>query len=125
MNLFQICVWIIIHLFHLTSIFHCKWLTSYSHKVENIMSLGVLITAGEFEKVLKKNKLRRGRIFGTRPRVNPCAQVSSIQNAEGIKTVKESFDNRTRKNAAAKVITTFLALIVTLNNVVFNCKYYF
>ena len=73
----------------------------------------------------KKNKRRRGRLFGTRPRVNPCAQVSSIQNSERIKTVKTSLDNRTRKNAAAKVITTFLALIVTLNNVVFNCKYYF
>ena len=48
----------------------------------------------------------------------------SVPNAEGIKAVKESFDNHTCKNVVAKVITTFLALILTLNNFVFNCKHY-
>ena len=47
-----------------------------------------------------------------------------IPNAERIKAVKESFDKHTSKNLATKVITTFLALILTLNNFVFNCKHY-
>ena len=45
---------------------------------------------------------------------------TSISNAEGIKTVKESFDKHTSKNVATKVITTCLALILSLNNFVFN-----
>ena len=49
---------------------------------------------------------------------------TSVPNAEGIKAVKESFDKHTCKNVVAKVITTFLALILTLNNFVFSCKHY-
>ena len=49
---------------------------------------------------------------------------TSIPNAERIKAVKESFDKNTSKNVVTKVITTFLALIITLNNFVFNCKHY-
>ena len=48
---------------------------------------------------------------------------TSIPNAEEIKAVKESFDKHTSKNVTTKVIT-FLALILTLNNFVFNCKNY-
>ena len=44
-----------------------------------------------------------------------------MPNAEGRKVVKESFDKDARKNVAAKVITTFLGLISTLINVLFNC----
>ena len=49
---------------------------------------------------------------------------TSIPNAEGIKAVKESFNKHTSKNVATEVITTFLALILTLDNFVFNCNYY-
>ena len=48
---------------------------------------------------------------------------TSIPNAEGIKAVKESFDKHTSKNVATKVITAFLAPILTLNNV-FNCNHH-
>ena len=49
---------------------------------------------------------------------------TSIPNAEGIEAVKESFDKHTSKNVTTKVITTFLTLILTLNNFVFNRKHY-
>ena len=45
---------------------------------------------------------------------------TSIPNSEGIKAVKRSNENFTRKTIATKVITTFLALILTLNNFIFN-----
>ena len=48
---------------------------------------------------------------------------TTILNAEGIKAVKESFDKHSSKNVATKVITIFLALILTLNNFVFNWKH--
>ena len=49
---------------------------------------------------------------------------TNIPNSEGISAVKKSFDNYPKKTIAMKVITTFLALILTLNNFVFNCKNY-
>ena len=49
---------------------------------------------------------------------------TSIPNAEGIKAVKESFDKHASKNVVTKVITTFLALILTLKNFVFNYKHH-
>ena len=47
---------------------------------------------------------------------------ASIPNSEGIETVKISHENFTRKAIATKVITTFVALILTLNNFIFNLK---
>ena len=47
---------------------------------------------------------------------------TNIPNAEGIKSVKTSLDNYSKRTASTKVITTFLALILTLNNFIFNCK---
>ena len=49
---------------------------------------------------------------------------TNIPNAEGIKSVKTSLENYSKRTASAKVITTFLALILTLNNFIFNCKDY-
>ena len=49
---------------------------------------------------------------------------SIILSVEGIKAVKESFDNNTSKNVATRVKTTFSALSLTLNNFVFNSKHY-
>ena len=48
----------------------------------------------------------------------------SIPNSEGMKAVKTSLENFPRRTGATKVITTFLSLILTLNNFVFNCKNY-
>ena len=44
---------------------------------------------------------------------------TNIPNDEGIVAVKRKHGNYTKKNVATKV-TTFLALILTLNNFMFN-----
>ena len=49
---------------------------------------------------------------------------TSIPNSEGIKAVKAYLENFSRKTVATKVVTTFLLLILTLSNFVFNCKNY-
>ena len=49
---------------------------------------------------------------------------TNIPNAEGIKRVKTSLEKHSKRTASAKVITIFLALILTLNNFIFNCKNY-
>ena len=49
---------------------------------------------------------------------------TNIQNNEGIKVVKESYKKYKEKTVSAKVIITFLSLIITLNNFVFNCTHY-
>ena len=41
---------------------------------------------------------------------------TDIPNAERISAVKTALDNYTKKTTTTKVITTFLALILTLNN---------
>ena len=46
----------------------------------------------------------------------------NISNAEGIKFVKTSLEKCSKRNTSTKVITTFLALLLTLNNFIFNCK---
>ena len=48
----------------------------------------------------------------------------NIPNNEGIKAVKESYEKYKEKTVSTKVIITFLSLILTLNNFVFNCIYY-
>ena len=45
---------------------------------------------------------------------------TNIPNNEGIKAGREAYDNHPTKTVAAKVIITFLSLILTLNNFVFN-----
>ena len=49
---------------------------------------------------------------------------TSIPNSEGMKAVKTSLDNFPRRTVSTKVITTFLSLILTVSNFVFNCKNY-
>ena len=49
---------------------------------------------------------------------------TNIPNSEGIAAVKNPYDNYSKKSIATKVITTFLPLILTLNNFIFNCKHY-
>ena len=45
---------------------------------------------------------------------------TNIPNNEGITAVRETSDNDTTKIVATKVIITFLSLILTVNNFVFN-----
>ena len=45
---------------------------------------------------------------------------ANISNPEGIKAMKTSLDNFSRKTIATKVVKTFLSL----NNFIFNCKTY-
>ena len=47
---------------------------------------------------------------------------TNIPNAEGVKSIKTSLENCSKRTASTKVITTFLTLILTLN-FIFNCKY--
>ena len=44
----------------------------------------------------------------------------NIPNSEGIATVKNAYDNYPKKSIATEVTKTFLALILMLNNFVFN-----
>ena len=52
------------------------------------------------------------------------ALYTNIPNNKSIAAVKEKCDNYTNKSVATKVITTFLALFLTLNNFIFNSKFY-
>ena len=49
---------------------------------------------------------------------------TNIPNTEKISAVKRAFDNYSKKTTTTKVITTFLVLILTLNNFVFDCLHY-
>ena len=49
---------------------------------------------------------------------------TSIPNNKGIASVKKKYDNYPRKTIPTKIIATFLALILTLNNIIFNSKFY-
>ena len=45
---------------------------------------------------------------------------ANTPNTEGMKSVKTSLGKYSKRTASTKVITTFLALILTLNNFIFN-----
>ena len=47
---------------------------------------------------------------------------TSIPNYDGIKAVKTSLEKFLRRTVATKIITSFLLLILTLSNFVFNCE---
>ena len=49
---------------------------------------------------------------------------TSTPNSEGIKPDKASYENLTNTTVATNLITTVLALILTLNNFIFNLKYF-
>ena len=50
---------------------------------------------------------------------------TNISNNEGIRAVKESYEKYKEKTVSTKVIIkTFLSLILTMNNFVFNCTHY-
>ena len=49
---------------------------------------------------------------------------TSIPNNEGIASMKNKYDHYVKKTIPTKIITTFLALILTLKNFIFNSKFY-
>ena len=49
---------------------------------------------------------------------------TNITNSESIAATRKALDKRTIKTVATKVITTVLALLLALNNFIFNCKNY-
>ena len=49
---------------------------------------------------------------------------TNIPNNEGIKAVREAYNKHPSKTVSAKVIITFISLILTLNNFIFNCSHY-
>ena len=50
------------------------------------------------------------------------ALCTSIPNSEGIAVMKRAYGKYQQKTVATKVLTTFLALILTLNNFIFKSK---
>lgn len=52
------------------------------------------------------------------------ALFTSIPTNLGITAVKQKYHNYTKKTIAIKVINTFLALLLTLINFIFNSKFY-
>ena len=49
--------------------------------------------------------------------------IHDIPNDEGIAATKKRYDNYIQKTLPTKIITTFPALILTLNDFVFNSKF--
>ena len=56
--------------------------------------------------------------------MNVKSLYASIPNNKGIASVKKKYDHYPNKTIPTKIIITFLALILTLNNFVFNSKLY-
>ena len=52
------------------------------------------------------------------------ALYTNIPNSEGIAAVKKVYDKHQQKTVATKVQTTFFALVLTLNNFIFNSELY-
>ena len=52
------------------------------------------------------------------------SSYTNISNADGIKSGKTSLEKYSKRTASSKVITTFLLLILTLNNFMFSCRSY-
>ena len=57
-------------------------------------------------------------------KINAVISVPENSYLEEISPVKRAFDNYSKKTTTTIVITTFLALIFTLNNFVFDCIHY-
>ena len=49
---------------------------------------------------------------------------TSIANNEGIAATKKIYDSYIHRTIPAKIITTFLALVLTLSNFALNSKFY-
>ena len=87
--------------------------------VKNIPSY--MKDTNDFIKKTKDLKVPKDAILVS---LNVKALYTSIPNLEGIAAVKRAYDKYQQKTVATKVRTTFLALILTLNNFIFNSKLY-
>ena len=56
--------------------------------------------------------------------MNVKSLYTSAPNDEGIASVKNKHDRYLKRTIPTKIIATFLALILTLNNFIFNLKFY-
>ena len=56
--------------------------------------------------------------------MNVRSLYTSIPNNEGIAATKKRYDSYIHKTIPTNIITAFLVLILTLNNFVFNSKFY-
>ena len=72
-------------------------------------------------KLMQKNPFRKKSYLLT---MDVRSLYTNIPNAEGISAVKRAFGNYSKKTTTTKVITMFLALILTLKNFVFDCIHY-
>lgn len=57
--------------------------------------------------------------------MNVVSLFTNIPNSEGMVATKRALDKGTNKTVATKVIRTFLALLLTLKNFIFNCEFTF
>ena len=87
--------------------------------VKNIPSC--IKDANDFIKKTKDLKVPKDAVLIS---LDVKAVYTSIPNSEGITALKRAYDKYQQKTVATKVLTTFLALILTLNNFIFNSKLY-
>ena len=93
--------------FHLQP--HVKKLPSYTQDTTDLINK------------LSKINVTKDSIFVS---MDVRSLYTNIPNSEGIKAVKETLEASQTKTISTRVITTFLFLILTLNNFIFNCKHY-
>ena len=75
----------------------------------------------DFIKKIDNHNIPKESIFIT---IDVKSLYTSIPNPKGIAAVKKAHERYQHKTVPTKVITTFLALILTLNNFIFNSKFY-
>jgi len=78
-------------------------------------------TTDFLNKIKSIERLPENSIFVT---MDVKSLYTNIPNSEGITAVRKAFDKSNTKTIATKVITTFMSLILTLNNFVFNSQNY-
>ena len=78
----------------------------------------------DFLKKLESEKVKDIHLESLPVTLDVKSLYTNITNNEGIKAVKESYEKYKEKAVSTKVIITFLSLILSLNNFVFNCTHY-
>ena len=74
----------------------------------------------DFINKINNHNIPEGSIF---VRLDVKSLYTSIPNPEGIAAVKKAHERYQHKTVPKKVITSFLAIILTLNNFIFNSTY--
>ena len=72
----------------------------------------------------KLNHVRQRQKVSLLVLLNVKSLHTNIRNNEGIKAVPEAYDKHPSKALSAKVIITFLSLILTLNNFILTFSHY-